>query len=531
MNAIGKAMVAALLGGLLLGPTGPVLAGEAPLPCPDAACATTRAADLLDAGQAAEALAYLKATRQAWHEDTGLRRLLGIAYLRVGNGIWALRTLEAVVVDHPDDCESRAWLARAHLERASLPGLDAALDAPACSMRGPAATRMDLLRTLAEGTRGGDAGAALDAARRRLVAWPEDRDAFAPVAHRAAPDALPDLAWRVEVSGGWTSNAWMASATEDPAIAGRDGRSPFVATDLLLRTTPFTGAIVRPLVEAQVRGILFTDGDVRNQSWLDLSGRAGLVFRDALPRVTVAYRPDALLLGRGDRYDPAPVWYLVAHRGEVEVEVRPWMTVFAGAGRRGFREEARSRVEADLGMAGRAGTGRWITVMWAASGRSFHAVRPAWNLWGGSALLGIHARLPKGFSARVTASGGLDAYPDSGGDPGGGVFGTSRDRRDLFGRVAAAVWSPALSGVRVGLSYEFAGRDSTAPLFGYTDHRVALRLAWSGEALLIRPAATTTNPRPAWGWGADGATGAADDRVQDLLRQDEQSQRSSSCVQ
>lgn len=525
--------VATTLAGLFILSTaaGPARAEGAPAPCPDAGCVAARGTDLLDAGRAPEALALLKESLAEWPADPTLRRLLGIAYLKAGNGTWALRTLESLVADHPGDCEARAWLARAHLQRASLEGFEAALDAPACREAGPVAFRLDLLRILAEGARGREAGAALDAARRRPVAWPGDRAALSALARRAAPDALPDLSWRIELGGGWTSNAWMASVTEDPTIAGRDGRSPFAFADVQLRATPFTGAVVRPLLEVQARGILFTDGDVRGQSWLDLSGRAGLVFRDALPRVTLAYRPDALLLVRGDRYDPGPLWYLVAHRGEAEVEVRPWMTVFGGAGRRSFREAARSRVEGDMGLAGRAGAGRWITLMWAASGRSFRASRPAWNLWGGSALLGLHARLPKGFSARLTGSLGVDAYPDSGGDPGGGAFGTTDDRLDVFGRAALAAWSPSWSGVRVGLSYEFAGRHSTAALYGYTDHRVSLRLSWSGEAFLVRPRPAGPDPRPAWNWDTGGTGGGADDRVQDLLRQDEQSQRSSSCVQ
>jgi hypothetical protein len=506
-------------------------AQEPSAPCPDASCAGSRARALMDAGEAPGAVEALKRDLLSFPDDPGLRRLLGIAYLKAGNGLWALRTLEALVADRPEDCEARAWLARAHLERASLEGLAAALDAPECRDAGPVSTRLDLLRAQSAGLRGGDAPAALASARRRAAAWPEDRAAMPSLARRAAPDALADLSWRLEVAGGWTSNAWMASVTEDPAIAGRDGGSPFAGVDLLLRATPFTGAVVRPLLEAQARGILFTGGDVRGQSWLDLSGRAGLVFRDALPRITLAYRPDALLLGRGDRYDPGPLWYLVAHRGEFEVEARPWMSVFGGAGRRAFRESARSRVEADLGLAGRAAAGRWITLMWAVSGRAYRAGRPAWNLWGGTALLGLHLRLPRGFSARATGSAGLDTYPDSGGDPNGGIFGTGGDRLDVFGRASLVAFSPAWSGVRVGLAYEFAGRQSNAAPYGYTDHRVGLRLSWSGEAMLVRPAATGPAPRPAWGWGTGDSGGAADERVQDLLRQDEQSQRSSSCVQ
>ena len=152
-------------------------AQESPSPCMDPSCSGEKALGLLEAGHAAGAVDALKESLKTWPGDPGLRRLLGIAYLKAGNGIWALRTLESLVAERPDDCEVRAWLARAHLERASLEGLDAALDAPGCGDAGPVSTRLDLVRAQSEALRQRSALDALRSARQRPSAWPEDRPA------------------------------------------------------------------------------------------------------------------------------------------------------------------------------------------------------------------------------------------------------------------------------------------------------------------------------------------------------------------
>mgnify|MGYP001116841650 CR=1 FL=1 len=76
-----------------------------------------------------------------------------------------------------------------------------------------------------------------------------------------------------------------------------------------------------------------------------------------------------------------------------------------------------------------------------------------------------------------------------------------------------------------------ADRESTANRYAFDDHRVLARLVWSGDATLTGPAAAADGPAAPMAWDAgDGARGL-EERVQDLLRQDEQVQRSSSCVQ
>lgn len=507
---------------------GPPEPQEEATDCADAPCAAARARWHLAAGKADQAIAVLKAAVGTWPDDGDLSVLLGAAYLAAGNRFWAIRTLTRRVQEAPGDCEARAFLAWAHLGQADL---EAAIDAagdPGCS--GPDGGRLAMVRGLIHGARGDrDAAAeALFAARRTARLWPEDRRALPAVTRRALPDGLPEWSWRLEIAGGYTSNALLGSPTDPASGAVRKGGSVLGQADFFLRLAPWVHRWVRPVLEVQVRGSGFWMTEVRDLSWIDLSGRLGLSIGKVLPRALIAWRPDWLVLGQGDRYDPGPVLYFTAHRAEAEVDIAPWMVLFAGGGRRIFRETARTRWEADLGLGGRAGLARGVTLLWAAMGRVYRANASAWNLYGGSALLAVQGRLPRGLLAKGGLSMGIDAYPESTGYAPWGE--PSRSRRDLLLKPGLSIWSPAWSGLRMGVQYDFSWRDSTLPRYGFSDHRATIRLSWAGDSDLLRPRAAPGTPVADLPLGGEGGEDGLD-RVQDLLRQDEQVQRSSSCVQ
>jgi len=497
-------------------------------PCADSACFLEQARDLLAAGDGSDAVALLKEGVALRPDDADLVVALGAAYLAAGNPFWAIRTLSRRVEAAPDDCAARAWLAWAHLGQA---GLDAAMEATAAApCTGPDRGRLALVRALVAGARG-DRNEAVEAIREARAAptlWPSDRKALTGVTRNALPDGLPELAWRLEVAAGYTSNALLGSPTDPASGSVLDGRSAIGQADFWFRFAPWLHAWVRPVVELQARGAGFLSSGVRGLSWVDLTGRLGLSAGKTLPRLLIAWRPEWLMLAQGDRFEGGPVGYLTAHRAEVEIEIAPWMVVFAGGGRRTFREMARSRWEADLGLGGRASLARPLTLLWAGTGRMYRSGAAAWNLWGGSVLLAIQGRVPRGFLAKAGLSASVDAYPDSAGyGPWGGM---ARSRRDVLWKPGLSAWSPAWSGVRVGVQYDFSWRDSTLPAYDFQDHRVTLRLAWSGDAEVLLPGTAAGTPAADLPWGG-GVGEEGLDRVQDLLRQDEQVQRSSSCVQ
>lgn len=496
--------------------------------CPDVACYVRKAQDLIASGDAPAAVALLKEGVARFPAEGDLAVLLGAAYLESGNVFWAIRTLLRRVTEVPEDCAARAWLAWAYFVQASLS--DAAEVAHGKGCEGPEGARLALVRALVEGARG-DRDAAETAmweARGASAAWPADRSAWAAVVRRALPDHVFDLEWRLEVAGGYTSNALLGSPTDPVSGSVREGGSALGQTDLQARFTPWVHRRLRPWVEFQFKGVGFLSDDVRGLSWLNLTGRGGLLVGASYPRFLVAWRPEWLLLGQGDRYGSGPVWYYSAHRGEVEVEVAPWLLVFAGAGWRTFREWARSRFEADLGLGGSVGLWPRVALLWAATARVYRARNPAWNLWGGGGLAAVQGRLPWDLLARVQWSASVDAYPDSAGYD--AWRSPERSRRDVLLKPGLSFWSPAWSGFRVGLQYDFSWRHSTLPEYGFSDHRVLLKASWRGEAEVLRPPAARESPVLDLPWGSEEG-GLWMDRIQDLLRQDEQVQRSSSCVQ
>jgi hypothetical protein len=252
-----------------------------------------------------------------------------------------------------------------------------------------------------------------------------------------------------------------------------------------------------------------------------------------LPRVSIGYAADLLLVNHFERSR-----FYEGHRAEVDVEATDVLTVFAGGGRRIFREGGRSRWELDGGVGASWPLGARVHLLGVAAARIYRAVDPSYDQNG--ATLAAVARVHPGWDTlgRVGVSVGLDDYPSSGDRPENErAFGTAEARRDLLLKLSAEMWSPPLLGVRAGVRYELAWRNSTADLsagldnYDYTEHRVVagLRWAWGGDPWL--PRAVGAEDHVALDYGLDAGGGAADgERIRDILRQDEAARRGSSCV-
>jgi hypothetical protein len=532
---IALACVALLLGAGRTAPLAadPTAAG-APADCADAACVVRAARARTDAGVPRDAVAALKEARDRFPGDDALTLALAEAYLASDNPFWAIRTLESRRAAGRDDCAGAALLAWAFVGQAALDRAEQTLAEAPCDAAPPAdRARLAMVRALvaSAGGRGGDAQEAAVTARAAERVYPSDRAALPDLLRRVAPDVAPDVAWRLEATAGYTTNALLGSPI-DPTARPGDAASGLLLVDAWARFAPWLDAPVRPLVEGQVKVARYFEPAVSGLSYADFGGRVGLTIGESLPRALLAYRPGLLLLDQGDRYEAGPVLYYESHRGELEVEIAPWLMVFGGAGQRWFRESARTRFEVDLGLGGalppllpRTG------ILWALSGRAYRAADPAYHLFGGSALLSVQVRLPLAFLVRLSGSASVDTYPDSRGYPVFFLAGERKQREEVFGKATATLWSPTWRGLRVGLAYEFSRRDSTAGIYDFTDHRALVRIGWSGDAFALLPGGADEPAAARIDWGVAGAGGGLEDRLQDLLRQDEAVQRASSCVQ
>jgi hypothetical protein len=502
-------------------------AAAAPAACADEACVLHEARALLDGDRPEQAARWLDEQLERFPDSGPIQILLGVAQLRSAQPLWAVDTFSRRLEQAPDDCEARTWLAWAWLGFAAVDEALAVVQEGDCATRDPWAARVSLLRAFAAQSAGDDETARreLEAARRTDSAFAADIEALAGFRRQTIPDRLDELAWRIDFGAGYTSNALLGSPT-DPSRTAANTASPVVLTDIWLRLAPDFGFWLKPVVELTPKVLFFPFESVREQSYLDLSGRIGAYLDWDIPRILLAYKPSYLLLFD----DPdGPLWYYSAHRFEVEAEIFPYLMAFAGAGQRTFDEMGRNRVELDGGFGGNLPFVGRLGILWTLSGRGSWAQDPAYTQGGITGSFNLQYRWVEGLSSRIGITLAGDWYPDSAGAE---AFGSpTAARTDFFLRAGYSLWSPALWGFRLGLSYDYSRRDSTVNTFSFEDHRVLFKITWAGAADLIAPSASDDTPVADFDWGMGQGESALVERVQDLLRQEEQVYRSCGCAE
>ncbi len=490
----------------------------------DPACLESHARRLLAQGEARPAIALLKKERGGVAASRELTLLLARAYLAEKNEFWALRTLSAFERAHPGDCEALSWMALTQTGQGTFDDARASLARAGCPESGPLRSRRHLVEALVAVT-AGEAAAAREPYALALaepLAFPEDARLAEHLAPLVTPGYEPPISGRLEAQAGYTSNALAGSPT-DASGSGERVPSPMAQLHAQLRFGLPSFAFARPAVEGELRGLGYSEEDGRDFSYLLASASPGLSFGDG--RVSAAYRFEALLIAGGDRYDEGPLWFSNAHRGEFEVSLPARMAAFGGAGRREFREAGRSRWEADLGVGGAWRLSSKAGLTAALTARRYAAMKPAYDAWGGSALLSADWRLPGGASLRFGLLASGDTYPDS-----AGYFDPEEARRELLLKASASGWVPVGGGARAGLTYEYSRRVGTARAYEFDDHRVLLKLAWSFDHDPGLPGETSPPRHVELDYGLE-AREAAQESVREMLRQDEAMQRGSSCIE
>ena len=481
---------------------------------------------LLSEGKPAEAIALLKAGIEREPHKQSLRLWLARAYLDDDNGFWALRTIAAAAERSPEDCNLTLWQGFIQLRQDALDQAREVLRS-ACASWAPVEARRALLLAMVEERAGSQLAAQtyLDQAHAARFAFPEDRNAILQLQGRLHPGYLAPLSGRLDLAMGGTTNA-RAGSPVDPASQGNGGKSLAVSFSGSMRFVSPNRSWARLSLEGEARGLTYQAEAVRDLSYLTLSGRPGVLLDGWGRSILLGYRYEALLLAAGDRFDKGPVWFSGAHRGEWELEILPELTLFGGAGQRAFREAGRTRTEVDGGVGTALPAGEKLHLVGALAGRYHDAKNDAYDQRGVSLLLSTELRAKNRWTARAGLLASVDWYPHSAGyfDPPA----PDAARSDRLLQLSFSVFAPPLkSRLKLGLTYEFATRDSTAPLYDYTDHRVLAKAIWSFTADPWLPRAATPIGHVPLDYGL--AASEVGERVQDLLRQGEATQRSSSC--
>jgi len=245
-------------------------------------------------------------------------------------------------------------------------------------------------------------------------------------------------------------------------------------------------------------------------------------------RTTLAYRGGLVWL------DQEPSRYAESHRVEAERETEGGWVAFAGFGRRHYRDGRRSRWEGDVGFGGGVGALAGAPVVVGATARLADADSPAYDQVGVSMAATTRFDLGRGRLARVSLTAAWDRYPDSGGDLGAEVFGTREERRDLLGRLSFELATRLRRGLTAGVEVRFAARDSTAddaPGFDFDSReaRALVTLRWRRTADPWAPRSVRPAGHVPLDWGLGGEEEEGAESVLDLLRQDEELRRGSSC--
>ncbi len=516
--------------------------------CRDAGCHASAGRCLLDAGRPGQARDLLKRARVRHPGRGELDLLLARAYWQMGNRAWARRTLLGAQERRPGDCQVRSWLIWLHLQQAELEQAGELLAERGCPTKGAMSGRWLLLRATLARYRKDRQGARKNVEQVHALEklYEDDRDLLERLTAYASPGRPPPLSLRLDLGGGYSSNGLMSNpaAVTSMGEAALTG-SPVMSIDLLAAMNPPWGKRVRPVLEVGMRSLLLLGQSAvaehsqvtpYDYSFVSLHLRPGL----AVGPLKLYYSGQFFLLFGDDKYGEGPRWFYETHRGELEWEPLPWLTFWGGAGHSAFREQIRTRVEVDGG--GGLGGSVWrlrllgglsLRKHWASqhqASSSGGALR-AYSLWGGSligsatlpmAYLSLRARLVFSWDVHHDSAG---HFKDRQGDP------VDEDRRDLLVKGGGELWSPGWRGLRLGLTYEVSHRASTVDAYEFVDHRGLLRLRWRLSTDPWMPGRAKAGP----GYvklprGTARADHLEDDRIQDLLRQEDAARRGSSCL-
>ncbi len=497
-----------------------------PQPC-DVPCERRAAAAYIEGRQFRLAVGRLRAAVERVPDDPVLPLLLARAYLLEGNHFWAERTLRAALDRQGNDTNFLMWLACVHLRQGDPDLARKALELSPVPVEGPLRSRASLLDAFQRylDARPAEARTALDEIGRSATVFPEDRPVWSTLHRRLDPAWLDPITAEFEAGAGYTSNAQAGSPT-DPGTSGTG--SALADATIRSRVAPPLGSRLAPVLDIDVIGRAFNEGAAREFGSLQVAARGGVLFALGGRRVLLGFRGERLYLNQ------TPSLYSEAHRGELEVEWPAGTLAFAGAGRRDYRDERRSRDEWDLGFGGPLRVFQGMSLVAGATLRGSDATSPAYDINGVSAAAAARVALGRGATLRFTGTVVWDDYPHSGGPEGEVVFGTDERRRDLLGKVSVGVWIPAWRGARAGLECQYSRRDSTADdrpgfNFDYSEARARVLVRWSLASDPWAPRTTVPSDHVPLPWGVGPGESGADERIIDLLRQDEELRRGSSC--
>ena len=475
-----------------------------------------------DSETSRDAVKLLKEARQCHPDNKDIQRALGIAYVHSENMPWAVKTFSKLVSDNPGDCESLSWLAWSYLQMGMTDDIEKITKHTNCDKEYLTA-RIDLVEAFNDLTQDNreDATKRLQKVYNSPELTKSDADAMKSMQNMAGVTRDPNMTWKVEIDGGYASNA-ISGSPNDPKLRDKKTGSPFMDGELRLMIDPWKDSFSRVIFEGQVNGQLLFAKDAKDYSYLDVSFRPGIIFDWENVKFGTYYRPEFLIVKGGDIYNDGPLLSYFSHRLEVDMELYKWLYLFGGYGHRTFRQRVRTRDEVDIGAGGHHPLGYGLSLTWGATYRHWFSNGDMYDLNGTNISLALDYRIID-ILFRLSGSFAFDDYADS-----KGYFDAQNARRDHLLKGTFQIWSPSFVGIRVGAQFKASRRWSDADDYDYSDYRGLLALRWTGDLDFYSPRTIEDN-YTSLPWNLESAETA--ERIRDIIQQDEDLQRSSSCLQ
>jgi len=517
------ALRAALLVFLSLAPAGAGRCGEDGSSPLDLAAEVDRVESAIASGGAREAIDRLKPLVRGHPDRPALARLLAKAYLADGNPFWAERTLAAALANDPGDWESRSWLAWVQLSQGDPELARKTLEAGPAPAAEPGTVRVALLAGMIAHTSGDPEGSleAISPVSGARTMFEEDRALWDHL-WRQQPGWFPPLSVRTEFALGYTSNS-TAGSPMDPGVTGNPG--PLANLNVFTRLVlPRQGA-ARAALDFSLRGHGVGDEEARDLSYLEFSLRPAVLIGRRRP-LLLGYRAERMLV------NDQPSRFYDAHRLEAEFD-RAGVSFLLAAGKRTYSNPRRTRYELEGGFGGSVRLPREARLLVAGSVRLYDAQNPAYDQRGATAVAAVRWPAGHGLRGRIALTFSYDNYPHSGGDAGWEVYQSEEKRTDLLGRASFGMWKD-IKGSSVGIRYQYAQRNSTIDTawgsnYSYTEHRATFVVRWRAAYDPWAPRPVRPPGHVGLEYGIGGAGDLHEERIQDLLRQDEQLRQASGC--
>lgn len=485
-----------------------------------------RANGLYVQGHKSAALELLKAGHAQDPNNEVLLLALADTYQRAGNTAWATRVLSRYLEEHEAACNPRLFLVWLYVRQGLIRPARQLLERSGCISPPELHARWHLIAAYLDLLEEKPTSSVkhLEAARSSPVRFEEDETLLSYLSAATQPERTPHFTGFANLALGWTSQG-LAGSPVDQATRENSGTAISIL-DVRLRWMPLNTGVVRPLLEGQFRAQQLWSAETSDLSFRTLTGRAGLQLRRALPRVTGLAVFDGTQIQGGDRYEAGPLWFSEGGRGELELEFPYSVFLMLGGGQRNFRESRRSRTEFDATLGWAARLGNSTRFLGGLSTRYHAAKSQAYDLAGVTAVSQLRHSLPGNFELGATLSVAVDDYFRS-----SRFFSMLSTRRDAQWRGIGALYLPPVASLRFIGRYELTARRSSAEAYEFTDHRFLIALEWQIDSDVLMRRTVPAGDRTSVDYGILGSSsGTASVQLRELMRQEENQRRGSSCL-